>query len=340
MLNAVIDKRFKTYCLTKVIGWDRVGGMRKIILISLIILIVLSLSLVLTRNFHKNVGILGSRKERIESETNLWQPQLFNENIGQDKLSINAKAALALDFETGQVFYSKKPHLHLPFASLAKIMTAMVALDHAAPDEILEVPPEAAMEKLPDGSSFMGVTPGEKYTVQDLLYGLLLPSGNDAARTLALSLAGDLDTFVYWMNRKAKAIGLSDTHFTNPSGLDDSNSYSTVFDLAKLSHFALTRYPQIAQIVATRGHEILYTTEHKYLFFGNFNDLMLIYPNIDGVKPGNTEEAGSCLIATSTREGKRVMVIVLGTPARNPETIKLLDFSFERLGVEPAVQTP
>lgn len=326
--------------MTKVDKRGRLSSVKKIFF--LIFLSVFSiLILIAARNFTKSEPILGikvvERETKQKEKNDLWQPEVLNETIGQDEVEVNAKAALALDFETGQVFYSKAPFLPLPFASLAKIMTAIVVLDHAAPSAILEVPKEAAMEKLPEGSSFMGVTPGEKYAVWDLLYGLLLPSGNDAARTLAISLAGDEKTFSYWMNRKADAIGLKNTHFTNPSGLDDPDSYSTVFDLAKLSHFALARYPLISQIVATRGYEIPYTTEHKYLFFGNFNDLMLVYPNVDGVKPGNTEAAGSCLIATSTREGRRVMVIVLGTPARNPEAIKLLDFSFGKLGVPPAM---
>lgn len=313
--------------------------MRKIFFFIFLSVLSILIFIIGLRN-NRTLGVKVDKEETKQEDkgSTMWRLQIANEEIGQDEIEANAKAALALDFETGQVFYSKESNLRLPFASLAKIMTAMVVLDHAVPEQVLEVPPEAAMENLPDGSSFMGVTPGEKYTVRDLLYGLLLPSGNDAACTLAISLAGDLNTFSYWMNRKAAAIGLSGTHFTNPSGLDEQQSYSTIFDLAKLSQFALTRYPQIAQIVATRGYEIPYTLEHKYLFFGNFNDLMLVYPNIDGVKPGNTETAGSCLIATSTRESKRVMVIVLGTPARNPEAIKLLDFSFGKLGIPPSVQ--
>lgn len=266
----------------------------------------------------------------------LWYPQLLEKNVGQGELEINAKAALALDYDTGEVFYAKNPSLPLPFASLAKVMTAMVVLNHALAKDELVVPAEADLNNLPEGSSYMGLTAGEQYSVEDLLYGLLLPSGNDAARTLAIGLAGDLETFVYWMNREAKVLGLKNTKFDNPSGLDNPQSHSTVYDLAILTHFALTKYPLIARIVATRQYEIPYTDQHKYLFFGNFNDLMIVYPNVDGVKPGNTESAGSCLIATSTREGKRMMTIVLGASARNPETIKLLDFAFGKLGIEPA----
>lgn len=271
----------------------------------------------------------------LATRSQLWQPRMADEKIGQDELEINARAALALDFATGKVFYAKNPHQVLPFASLAKIMTAVVALNHAQPENELVVSLQADFNELPLGSSYMGLTAGERYSVEDLLYGLLLSSGNDAALAIALGLASDLDTFVYWMNRESKVWGLKQTQFGNPSGLDDPRSRSTAYDLAILTSFALTQYPLISQIVASSQHEIPYTPDHKYLFLTNFNDLMFIYPNVDGVKPGNTEEAGSCLIATSTREGKRVLTVVLGASARNPETIKLMDFAFEKLGVSP-----
>ncbi|MBU0708622.1 D-alanyl-D-alanine carboxypeptidase [Patescibacteria group bacterium] len=261
----------------------------------------------------------------------LWNPQIENHssvndaNIFQQAIS----SALSIDFNTQAVHYSLNPHKQLPIASLTKIMTAAVTLDHSSLNTSITVPPEAT--ELPPDSSIMGVTPTEIYSVEELLYGLLLPSGNDAAKTLAIGLAGTEDQFVYWMNRKAKSLGLNNTHFANASGLDSSNNYSTAYDLAILSHYVLTRYPVVNQIVASRQYEIPHTENHKYLFFGNFNDLMLAYEGIDGVKPGNTEEAGSCLIATATKNNRRIIAIVLGATYRNLAAIKLLDLGFEEM---------
>ncbi|MBU1110756.1 D-alanyl-D-alanine carboxypeptidase [Patescibacteria group bacterium] len=256
----------------------------------------------------------------------LWRPQVSSSDLNSEAIEFGypVKAALSVDFESGQVYYARNVGEKLSVASLTKIMTAMVTLDHAVMTDVLIVPQEA-LDGLPEDSSIMGISIGEKYTVKDLLYGLLLPSGNDAARTLAIGLAGSQENFVYWMNRRAQSLGLKNTHFANPSGLDDLQNYSTVRDLAILTHYALTNYPDINFIVGQRQYEISHTSDHKYIFFGNFNDLMLVYDGVDGVKPGNTAEAGSCLIATATQNGRRTMAIVLGSIHRNAAAIKLLD---------------
>lgn len=284
----------------------------------------------LRHNFYRPRDLLGKPQE---SSSKLWRP-LESSDFQNPILEIDAQAALSCDFSTGEIFFAKNLHQRLPTASLTKVMTAVVVLDLAAPEKVLEVP--SVVEDLPEDSSYMGVDPGEKYTILDLLYGLLLPSGNDAATAFSYGLTGGKpELFVYWMNRKAKALGLKNTNFSNSSGLDDLKNYSSVYDLGILSHYAVSHYPLLQEIVASRSYEIPYTEEHKYLFFGNFNDLMLAYKGVDGIKPGNTVEAGSCLIATATQEGKRVMSVVLGSSARNLPTIKLLDLGFENLGVLP-----
>lgn len=259
----------------------------------------------------------------------LWKPRLDEYQNGTElNFQQDIRAALSVNFETGEVYYAHNTQTKLPIASLTKIMTAIVALDHSNLEEKLTVPATAL--DIPEDSSVMGVSVGESYTVGDLLYGLLLPSGNDAANAIAEGLAHSKEDYVYWMNRRARSLGLHNTRFANPSGLDDPDNFSTAFDLAVLAHYAITHYPPLEEIVASRQYEIPYTHEHKYLFWGNFNDLMLVYEGVDGIKPGNTEKAGSCLIATATRDDRKVMTVVLGATYRNAAAIKLLDLGFQK----------
>ncbi|OQX50911.1 hypothetical protein B5M47_02695 [candidate division CPR3 bacterium 4484_211] len=263
--------------------------------------------------------------------SSLWKPQIAGDSFNTQAIDFgqNVAAALSVNFDSGEVYYALNIHQRLPIASLTKVMTALVALEYASLDKEITVP--AAAMDLPKDSSVMGISAGEVYPVKDLLYGLLLPSGNDAAKTLAIGVLGSEENFVYRMNRRSQSLGLKDTHFGNSSGLDDPWNYSSVYDLAVLTHYVLVNYPVINQIVGEKQYEIPYTEKHKYLFLGNFNDLMLLYEGVDGVKPGNTEAAGSCLIASATRGDRRVMALVLGSTYRNAAAIKLLDLGFSVL---------
>ena len=175
----------------------------------------------------------------------------------------------------------------------------------------------------------MGLVPGEQPTVEDLLWGLLLPSGNDAAETLADGVSGgSVDRFVGWMNDKARDLGLQDTHFRNPHGLDEDGHYSSAFDLTVMARQVL-EHPLLAQIVASTGHNL--KVGNWVFFLVNTNRLLGHggIPGADGVKTGFTDNAGDSLIGSATRGGHRVIVAALGTNLeRVPVAASLIEYAF------------
>jgi D-alanyl-D-alanine carboxypeptidase (penicillin-binding protein 5/6) len=169
----------------------------------------------------------------------------------------------------------------------------------------------------------MGITEGEIYTVEELLYGLILHSGNDSAYALAEGTAGSVEEFTKWMNFKAKELGLLNTYFADPSGLDDS-TYSTAYDLARLTEYALLN-TEFRRISKTRELEI-YSDTHKYMFLENQTNLLTSYPGVEGVKTGYTEEAGLCLITYSRNNGVELVGVVLNSLDRKGDMVLMLDF--------------
>ena len=230
--------------------------------------------------------------------------------------AVVAKAALVIDLDSGQTLYAKKPNQPLPPASTAKLMTALVTMKRANVDDRVTVSANAAGTP----GSRMGLVSGETLTVRDLLYGLLLPSGNDAAVALAEHVAGSQEAFVRLMNETGAALGLKSTTFANPHGLDDPVQVSTTADLAAMAKAAFG-YPLLARIVATPTAQIAGRT------LTNTNELLGAYQGADGVKTGTTDAAGECLVASVTRNGHRLLVIVLGSADRYADARTLLDYS-------------
>jgi D-alanyl-D-alanine carboxypeptidase len=246
-----------------------------------------------------------------------------------DADNVQATAMVLLNASTGQILAQRQAHVRRPMASLTKIMTAAIVLEFAQPDSLVTIP-RAATDKLPADSAMMGVTAGEQYTVTELLYGLLLPSGNDAAQALAIAVAGNQSRFVALMNGKALQLGLKDTHFTNPSGLDGPDHYSSAYDLAVITHYAQS-FPLFKTIVATSQKQLAYSSRHKYLDLVNANAFIGMYPGATGIKPGNTGEAGNCLVATAERRGTELLGVLLDTPGRNTNMITLFNSGFASL---------
>ena len=230
--------------------------------------------------------------------------------------TISANAAVMADLDAGQTLYARRPHEPLPPASTAKIMTALLVLQHASLADRVTVSPQAAGA----AGSRMGLTAGETLTVQDLLYGLLLPSGNDAAVALAEHVGGSEAGFVGLMNQAAADLGLADTHFANPHGLDDPTATTSAADLLTLTGAALA-YPAFAQIVATQS------TSAGGHWLVNTNELLHLYPGADGVKTGTTAAAGECLVASVTRRGHRLLLVLLGSADRYADAAALLDYA-------------
>lgn len=241
--------------------------------------------------------------------------------------AIGAEAWAIVDGDTGALLAGHNAHERLAPASTTKIATALVAIEHGDLDEMVEVDVDS---RLMYDSSVMGLVPGERLSLRDLLYGLLLPSGNDAAIAIARHIAGSEAAFAELMNEKVRRLGLENTHFVNPHGLDAPGHYSSAYDLALLAREAM-RLPVFATIVATReasvgGHELI-TTNH----------LLYRYEGLDGVKTGYTENAGQALVASATRGGKRFFTTVLRSTDRIGDTIPLLDYAFANFATRELV---
>ena len=254
-----------------------------------------------------------------------WQP---GEKFGTaNEPEISGESALLVEINSGQIVYEKNSTDRMKIASLAKMMTAVVALEHKkVNDEILISQKAANIEE-----DFMGISEGETYSLEELLYGLVLNSGNDAAYAVAEGVAGNVGTFVKWMNMKAKELGLADTYFADPSGLDN-DSYSTAIDLVKLARYAMQK-EEFRKIVGTVSIELPYSEKHKYLNLVNQTNLLTTYPGVAGIKTGYTEEAGYCLVSYAKNEGKELIGVVLNSENRKFDMIWMLDYGYATLGV-------
>ena len=255
---------------------------------------------------------------------------------------IRADAAVLADLDTGQVLFVHKPSERRPIASLTKIMTALIVGERTDPTDVVTVSDEAASGRLA-GISGLGLVPGERVRVNELLYALLLQSANDAAVALAEHVSGSVDAFVDDMNARAERLGLSRTMFTSPNGLDD-DGFSSAGDLVRLTRAAY-RSHGFASIVATRFHTVTSLDEPPRIV-QNRNVLLWLYPGAIGVKTGFTSSAGFCVVAAAGREGMRLLAVVLGEPAEPfSDAAALLNYGFaafdrralveqgERLGV-------
>jgi D-alanyl-D-alanine carboxypeptidase len=183
----------------------------------------------------------------------------------------------------------------------------------------------------------MGLSSGETLTLEDLLYGLVLHSGNDAAEVLADNyIKGTREDFITAMNNKAKALGLSDTHFDNPTGLEgDGMQYSSAYDLLVMTRYALENFPLFAKVSATYSYTIAQTSTHKEYDLSNETNLLTTYPGVKGVKTGYTPQAGLCLITYLDYGGHRIIGIILNSQNRRGDMKELLDYSLNTLGVTP-----
>jgi serine-type D-Ala-D-Ala carboxypeptidase (penicillin-binding protein 5/6) len=230
--------------------------------------------------------------------------------------SVTAASALVIDVPSGKTLFEKSPDEPRPPASTAKLMTALVTIDQAPLTDVVQVTERAAAIE----GSRMGLVAGEQLTILDLLHGLLIPSGNDAAIALADYIAGSEEDFVGMMNAKAQELGLTGTRFVNAHGLDAEGQVMTARDLAELAQIALQN-KTIAEIV-TKPSAAVGARNLR-----NTNELLGAYSGTDGVKTGTTDEAGECLIASVTRGGRRTLVVELGSTDRYSDARKLFDYA-------------
>ncbi|MET3289571.1 UNVERIFIED_CONTAM: D-alanyl-D-alanine carboxypeptidase (penicillin-binding protein 5/6) [Brevibacillus sp. OAP136] len=245
--------------------------------------------------------------------------------------SISAEAAALIDVASGRILYEKKGEQKMRIASLTKTMTAIVAIESSNLSDSVTVPPEAVGV---EGSSIY-LKNGEKLTLEDLLYGLMLRSGNDAAVTIATHVGGSVPGFVQMMNEKAAMIGMIHTNFMNPHGLDDSNMhYSTADDMVRLSAYAL-KNPVFRQIVSTKVKNIAWEGESWERRLQNKNKMLNLYKGADGVKTGYTKLAKRCLASSATRDGRQLAVITLNAPDDWDDSMALMDWGFSTFQTTP-----
>jgi serine-type D-Ala-D-Ala carboxypeptidase (penicillin-binding protein 5/6) len=220
--------------------------------------------------------------------------------------SLTSATAVLEDLDGGQALFSKSARARRPIASLTKIMTALVVMTEAGPDEIVAVSGNAASQT---GSS-LGLVAGERISVRQLLYALLLQSSNDAAVALAEHVGGSVGGFLDLMNSTARRLGMTDSFFTSPSGLDD-RGYSSARDVAIVTR-QVYELPLFERIVKTKFHDIPSPSGHPR-HIQNRNILLWLYPGAIGVKTGFTTPAGHCLIAAAERDGVRLLAVALGS---------------------------
>ena len=248
--------------------------------------------------------------------------------------AIDAQEVVLVNLDTGRFLWQSNGRAARAPASLTKIFTAMVAVDLMGMNTLVTVPD--SIRQLPADSTFMGLTPGERVTVRELLYGVFLNSGNDAAETLA-SAATSRSTFIADMNAKAVRLGLKTTHFLNPTGLDGVGHYSSAVDLATAAVYLESHYQSLVGIAATPAITLSAMAMHKAYALVNLDKLLHTYPGTYGLKTGWTEQALGCLITTSSRGGHRLLAVLLGAPngTAYAQMPKVLDYGFELLGVLP-----
>ena len=241
--------------------------------------------------------------------------------------AIAGRSAAVLDAATGAVLWSYHGHTRMPMASTTKMMTALVALGltHDRTSETMVVPSQV----LRTYGQTLDLRPGDRYTFQQLLEGMLLFSANDAAMAIAVDTAGSERTFVHLMNLRARALGLTDTHFANPDGLDSPDHYSSALDLARLGLAAL-RDPVIRAVVQMRSAVIPWPQQHTTRVVGNIDTLLSTYPGATGIKTGYTSEAMNVVVGSATRGGESVVGVVTGEPAADlwSDAASVLDYGF------------
>ena len=246
--------------------------------------------------------------------------------IATTALEVSAKAAVVICGDTGEVLFSKNHNERLPMASTTKIMTGLLLCEYGNLNREITITADMVMV---EGSS-MGLLVGDKVTLHDLLYGLMLASGNDAANTIAIIMAGSIGDFAELMNRKAKEIGLKDTNFVTPSGLDDENHYTTAYDLAMLAKYAM-RNEDFATAVGSKSAVLNYGNPPYRRTLTNHNKLLKSVEGCVGVKTGFTKKSGRCLVSAVKRDGKYVIAVTLNAPNDWQDHKNMLEYGLSKI---------
>ncbi len=241
----------------------------------------------------------------------------------KNELNLNSRIALIYDRHSGKVLYEKNGNKQTPMASTTKIMTAIVVIENCDLKDVVTIDAKAAGV----GGSRLGLKKNDKITVNDLLYGLMLRSGNDAAIALAIHVGESVSGFAEMMNQKAIELGLTNSHFVVPHGLDMEGHYTTAYELAKMANYALN-IPKLKEIVGTKSYTVTINGQSKVI--SNTNELLGNLNGVYGVKTGFTNGAGRCLVTACKRDKIDIITVVLGADTKKIRTIdsmKLIEYA-------------
>lgn len=257
---------------------------------------------------------------------NLFAPCTFA-NMEDPFPSIEGESAIVMDVLTGRVLYEKNPHAIMEPASTTKIMTAILALEKGKLSDTVV----ASREPLLAEGTRIYLEEGEKLSLEQILYGMMLNSGNDAAIAVAEHISGSVPAFVEMMNKKAREIGAYNTNFVNPSGLTDEGHVTTAYDLALISRYAMTHLPEFRKIVSTKTTTIPWQGQEWDRELINLNKMLWNYDGADGIKTGYTSRSGYTIVASATRDGWQLIAVVLksNSQAVFKDSSALLDYVFE-----------
>ncbi len=289
-----------------------------------ILIIILNILLILQTNIFAY---------EIEEETDyIWLQQEI-ENVSANPISepnLNSRYAIVLDRNSKAILFAKNENQRVPMASTTKIMTAIVLLENLGVNNnlTLDTQVEVCKEAGTIGGSRLGLKTGDKITVNNLLYGLMLCSGNDAAIQIAVSIGGSVEGFANLMNKKAQDLGLENTHFVTPHGLDKPEHYTTAYELALIADYALN-IEKISQVVNTKTYTVSINGYAKTIT--NTNELLGYLNGVNGVKTGFTNGAGRCLVTSVNRNGFNIITVVLGADTkkfRTKDSISLIEYTY------------
>ncbi|MDD9267590.1 D-alanyl-D-alanine carboxypeptidase [Paenibacillus sp. MAHUQ-63] len=249
-------------------------------------------------------------------------------------ISTHAVGASLIDVESGRILYSQKGDTPMRIASLTKIMTAIIAIEQGKLNDMVKVSKNAYGK---EGSSIY-LKLGEEMRMHDMLYGLMLRSGNDAATAIAEHVGGSVEGFVYLMNEKARMLGMENSHFTNPSGLDEGEGHrASPNDMARLTAYAL-KNPVFKEIVSTKLKKVPNPNEAWDYSWLNKNKMLSLFEGADGVKTGYTKLAKRCLVSSATRDGQQLAVVTLNDGDDWADHARLLQYGFTYFPLQTIVK--
>ena len=291
----------------------------KLILILVLTLLIMLSTIIVIFVFEKqnHVALQTSKQNVANSEENKNSNKINNPEL-------NARIALIYDRASGRIIYEKNGNKQTPMASTTKILTSIVILENADLKETVTIESKAAGI----GGSRLGLKKNDKITVNDLLYGLMLRSGNDAAVALAIHVGGSIEGFADMMNKKAEELGLTNSHFVVPHGLDNEGHYTTAYELAKMADYALN-IPKFKEIVSSKSATIYINGYPKAI--NNTNNLLGSVSGVYGVKTGFTNGAGRCLVSSCKRGELDIITVVIGANTNNQRTAdtkELIEYAF------------